>query len=131
MADADNTPGFEIFAVNTAEGPRGIRVASAGVQLGPMRLRVELMLGGEVNISDGVFDKTLRARIAIAMRHAVLQDLADRWARLNEYDRTHHAKLPAVDFTSPHPADLQQEVADLHSIVRLLNERLAKLEREK
>ena len=39
-----------------------------------------------------------------------------------------HIKIDVQNIT-PEIADLRQEVADLHSIVRLLNERLAKLER--
>jgi len=132
MADAENTPGFEVGYVNTAENAsrfvRGRMAGSVDVTVGPMRLRVEVGLNGDVGMSNAVHDQALYARISIAARHAVIQQLTQNWAGMNEYDRT-KAKLPAINFTSEHPQDLQQEVADLHQIVRLLNERLAKLER--
>jgi hypothetical protein len=132
MADAEDTPGFELGFINTAENHssliRGRMAGMVDVIVGPMRLRAEVGLNGDVGISHALHDRALYARISIAARQAVIKQLTRNWAGLNEYDRT-KAKLPAVNFTSEHPQDLQQEVADLHQIVRLLNERLAKLER--
>lgn len=61
--------------------------AECHVSLGPFRLRANLNHAGDLDIDNALHDQNLRLEITIAFRHAVVQELTERFNRRNEYDR--------------------------------------------